>query len=174
MAAKKTVAPAAKEVKTIKNKTVPAPSSVRRLADYGEAKKKIVAKPIQKNAKVKVITVKEKKIPALKKSTAVKAAPVRKQASHGMLKKELIFAPAEVCFWVNNGHALQSLLDLREAFKTLTAEQYSYHSNKEKNDFSAWTLHILKDEKCAKDLLKAKTTKAALKVVEEHLKEYAV
>ena len=65
-------------------------------------------------------------------------------------------------------------LDLRDAFKTLSEEQYSYHANKQKNDFSSWVSAILKDEKCAKDLTKAKNMKDALKVVEKQLKEYEV
>ena len=122
--------------------------------------KKALSKPVPKSIKVKVFPAKEKKVASVK--------------GYDVPKKEIIIAPAEVCFWVNNGPALQSLLDLREAFKTLSADQYSYHANKDKNDFSTWTAHILKDEKCAKDLLKAKNMKVALKVVEQHLEEYAV
>jgi hypothetical protein len=103
-----------------------------------------------------------------KSKTKTKATKIKKG------KKEIIIAPAEVCFWVNNGPALQSLLDLREAFKTLSEEQYAYHANKEKNDFSAWVSAILKDEKCAKDMLKAKNMKAASKIVEKHLAGYAI
>jgi len=89
-------------------------------------------------------------------------------------KKELVFALGERCFWVDNGPALQSLLELRDAFATMNEDQFAHHVNDEKNDFSAWVLYILQDEKCAKDLLKAKDIKTALKVAEKHLKEYNV
>jgi hypothetical protein len=135
------------------------------------------AKIVKTVVKAKVSKQKEAKAPASKKMTpaVVAPAPAAKKPSAKKIKRELVFAPGEVCFWVYNGPALQSLLDLRVALKTMISkEQYEHHVNKEKNDFSQWVLHILKDEACAKDLLKAKTAKAALKVVEEHLKEYEV
>lgn len=116
--------------------------------------------------KKKIMPVKKTAVAVKKKAVFVKG---KKTA-----KKEIIIAPAEVCFWVWNGPALQSLLDLREAFKVLSDEQYSHHVNKEKNDFAAWVSAILKDEPCAKDLSKAKNMKGALKIVEKCLEGYAV
>jgi hypothetical protein len=127
-----------------------------------EKKKKIT--PVKKTAKSKIEI----------KPTKVKNGKVSSVKGYGVPKKEIIIAPADVCFWVNNGPALQSLLDLRSAFQTLTKEQYTYHANKQKNDFSAWVSAILKDEQCAKDLKKAKNMKDALAVVEKHLKNYSV
>ena len=114
---------------------------------------------IKKKTKVSSKKTTEEKI-------KTKSAKVKKR------KRDIIIAPAEVCFWVWNGPALQSLLDLRDAFKTLSKEQYLYHANKEKNDFSSWVSAILKDEPCAKDLMKAKNMKGALGAVEKHLAEY--
>ena len=119
-------------------------------------KKKSNAKKISKKL---IVLLPDKKTSAKKSSAS---------------KKELIIASADECFWVNDGPALQSLLGLREAFKTLTKAQFSYHLNKEKNDFSNWILFVLKDEKCSKDLLKAKNMKNALSVIEQHLKGYDI
>ncbi|MFA5831263.1 MAG: hypothetical protein WC878_05535 [Candidatus Paceibacterota bacterium] len=113
-------------------------------------------------------TAAKAKIPKQKDSAGT---PISKKTKE---KKELVFAPGERCFWVDNGPALQSLLELRDALATMNEDQFIHHVNDEKNDFSSWVLYILQDEKCAKDLLKAKNMKAALKVVEKHLKEYEV
>jgi hypothetical protein len=130
---------------------------------------------IQKKTKASPMKeAKKGKIVSIKKSVKAKKTKVASAKDYGAPKKEIIIAPADVCFWVNNGPALQSLLDLREAFKMLTKEQYTYHANKQKNDFSAWVSAIMKDEKCSKDLKKAKNMKVALGVVEECLKEYDV
>jgi hypothetical protein len=130
---------------------------------------------IQKKTKASPMKeAKKGKIVSIKKSAKVKKTKVASAKDYGAPKKEIIIAPADVCFWVNNGPALQSLLDLREAFKTLSVEQYTYHANKQKNDFSAWVFAILKDEQCAKDLKKAKNMKDALAVVQKYLKDYEV
>lgn len=121
-----------------------------------------------KHPATKTSAGKEKKVTKVKVQRYEEVKPA-------VSKKGLVFAPGEVCFWVHNGPALQSLLDLRTAFEGMINEnQYVYHVNEEKNDFSQWVLNVLNDESCSKDLLKAKEMKAALKVVEKHLKEYDI
>jgi len=164
MAIKKTPAPSSKSEKVKKEGT----KSTSQKTTVKKQKEPVKMTSLKKNAVI------AKQISASSKTAAKRDLSSRKNTS-GKIKKELVFAPGEVCFWVHDGPALQSLLDLRAAFQEIIREdQYAYHANKEKNDFSQWVLHILKDESCAKDLLKVKDMKAALKVVEKHLKEYDV
>jgi len=161
-------------VKVVAKKQVPTAKAEKAKVAIRPVKKPSV-KPVAKIIAPMKAKTTPGKVPAKISSAAVSAtAKVSSATGYGGPKKELIFAPAEVCFWVSNGPALQSLLDLRVAFKMLTEEQYSYHANKEKNDFASWVSAILKDEKCAKDLSKAKNMKAALKMVEKHLEGYAL
>lgn len=116
----------------------------------------------------------------IKKALAVKKKEVKKVISKilpskiktGGKKKPLIIVSGEMCFWVNNGPALSSMKDLRDALRAMNEEQFLYHTGMGRNDFSAWVLNALCDKKCADDLLKAKNKKTALSTVEKHLKTY--
>lgn len=108
-----------------------------------------------------------------KKKATVKTAPA-KPVKKGVKKKPLVVVSGESCFWINNGQALCSMKDLHEALHTMNEDQFLHHTGMGRNDFSAWTLDVLGDKKCASDLLKAATIKGALLVVEKHLKGYSV
>lgn len=120
---------------------------------------------------VKTTKTKIKKVEAKKKGIK-KVVPVKKIGAAGK-KKPLVMVSGESCFWVNNGPALQNMQDLRDALRTMSEDQFLYHTGMGRNDFSAWTLNVLGDKKCAADLLKAKNIKTALSAVEKHLKNYA-
>ena len=87
-----------------------------------------------------------------------------------MKKKELINADDANLFWVNGNGALRNLKELAESLKVMSDEAYSYHVNKEKNDFASWVKEVLQDSKLALDLKRAKTQAGALKKVEARLK----
>jgi len=87
-------------------------------------------------------------------------------------KKTLIVASPEICFWVNSGPILRSLTDLVEALKTMSDEQYSYHVNGDKNDFSKWVEDVIEDKTLAKALMKYKTRAGTLKAVSARLKDF--
>jgi hypothetical protein len=78
----------------------------------------------------------------------------------------------ELCFWVNNGPILSSLMDLRRALKEMSEEQFRHHVAKDKNDFAVWVGGVLCDERCSKQLHKVKNKEEALVVVEEAIKAY--
>ncbi len=83
--------------------------------------------------------------------------------------KYLSDAPAEQCFWVNDGHVLKNLSELANAFPQMNEDTYSYHANKEKNDFSKWVNDIIGDKKLANDLLSSKTKDSAVKKLNSRL-----
>lgn len=86
--------------------------------------------------------------------------------------KTLAVASPEICFWVNSGPIVKSLPDLVEALKTMSDEQYSYHVNDDKNDFSRWIEDVLEDKTLAKALVKYKTRTGTLKAVSARLKDF--
>ena len=83
--------------------------------------------------------------------------------------KYLSDAPAEQCFWANDGHVLKNLSELAGAFPQMSKDAYSYHANKEKNDFSKWINDIIGDKKLANDLLSSKTKDSAVKKLNSRL-----
>ncbi len=116
---------------------------------------------------------KVKKVAAKKKETkkpALQAASVKK----GSKKKPLVIVSGEMCFWVDNGPSLSSMKELYDALRAMSVEQYLHHTGMGRNDFSAWVSGALGDEKCAADLLKAKSMKSALSAVKKHLKAYSM
>jgi hypothetical protein len=76
---------------------------------------------------------------------------------------------ADKVFWVNNGGVLKNLDELAVALKEISLEQYAYHVNKEKNDFSSWVRDVVCDKTLADELAKAKTKAAALKAVKSRI-----
>lgn len=99
--------------------------------------------------------------------TKVKSKTIKKT-----IKKPLVVALPEICFWVNSGPVLRSLPDLALALKTMSDEQYSYHVNENKNDFSRWIEDVLEDKTLAKTLMKYKTRTGTLKAVSARLKDF--
>lgn len=85
--------------------------------------------------------------------------------------KPLTVAPPDQLFWVNNGPVLKDLRDLRDAFRTMTDEQYRFHAKRDGNDFAKWVSVVLHNEECAKQLKRATSRLLALEVVGECLAE---
>jgi len=77
--------------------------------------------------------------------------------------------PEENKFWCNNGSVLTNLQELETALKIMSNETFSYHANQERNDFSNWIKDIIKDERLANDLVKAKSKNNALKKLRNRL-----
>ncbi len=87
-------------------------------------------------------------------------------------KLSTVNAQNESCFWVNNGPVLKNLKDLKKSLLIMSKETFSYHVNKEKNDFAVWIKNVLQDEMLANKLAKIKTLKTMSKAVGEGLKKY--
>ena len=76
--------------------------------------------------------------------------------------KFLCNAPAEQCFWVNNGPVLKNVEELADAVQQMNDDTYFYHANREKNDFSSWIRDVFHDQKLANDLLSSKNKESAV------------
>jgi hypothetical protein len=77
-------------------------------------------------------------------------------------------------FWLHKGGPIKNVVELKKAFDSMTQEQFDFHFNKNKNDFSLWVHHVLKDEKCAENLTRATTRKGASRIMFKNLKRYDV
>jgi hypothetical protein len=77
--------------------------------------------------------------------------------------------PADKVFWVNNGGILKNMDELAVALKEISNEQYSYHVNAEKNDFSAWVKDVMGDKILANALARAKAKASALRIVKARI-----
>ena len=78
-------------------------------------------------------------------------------------------ASPEQSFWVNNGHVLKNLNELADLIPQMNDGAYSYHANKDKNDFSKWINDIIGDKKLANDLLSSKSRDSAAKKLNSRL-----
>lgn len=73
--------------------------------------------------------------------------------------------PEQCPFFVCDGGVLRSMEELSAALRRMDSGTYSFHANKEKNDFSNWVRDIIGDEKLAKDLEKSRNKTSAAKKV---------
>jgi len=87
-------------------------------------------------------------------------------------KLTIVNAEDKSCFWINNGPVLKNLKDLKKSLLIMSKETFSYHVNKEKNDFAVWVKNTLQDETLSNKLAKIKTLKTMSKAIEERLKKY--
>lgn len=73
------------------------------------------------------------------------------------------------CFWVNDGHVLKNMEELTSALEDMNEDIYTYHANKDKNDFSKWVSEVIGDNKLANDLLSSRSKESAVKKVKARL-----
>jgi len=76
----------------------------------------------------------------------------------------------ENCFWCCDGKIMKNLYELESGLKKMNVKTFSYHTNKEKNDFSRWVEEIVGDKKLATDLKKCKDKKSASSKVAGRIK----
>lgn len=85
-------------------------------------------------------------------------------------KKSFIEASDDNCFWVCDGKVLRNLYDLSIALEEMSDDSYGYHANLEKNDFSNWVKHVLKESKLASSLRRTKSRLEASNLVKRRLR----
>ncbi len=90
-------------------------------------------------------------------------------ASKEEASKYLCDVAPEKCFWVNNGPILKNVEELASALEGINEDIYSYHANKDKNDFSKWIGEAIGDTKLANDLLSSRDRKSAIKKIRVRL-----
>jgi len=110
-----------------------------------------------------IIMPKNKK-PTTKATKSTAGAPAITRAK---AEKSLAKAPEDRVFWSNDGRILTDMKDLMDALANMSDQNYAYHSNAVKKDFSNWVRIILEDEKLAEDLEKVTNREQAAKVVQE-------
>jgi len=111
-----------------------------------------------KTARVKVAV---KKAPA-KKTTTKKSAKV---ASPAVGCACIVTCAPEQAFWINRGPVVDSIAQLKEALRTMTEDQFAYHTRREGNDFARWVRECLADAERAARLERATTKAAAVKAL---------
>ena len=71
-------------------------------------------------------------------------------------------APEDKIFWVNDGRVLRNLKELSQELGDIEDETFSFHVNKDKNDFKNWIKDVIGDKKLAKDIVKTRKKKIML------------
>ncbi|MBP9760155.1 MAG: hypothetical protein KBD24_02180 [Candidatus Pacebacteria bacterium] len=129
--------------------------------------------PTTKKTVVPKVVVQKKVAPKM----VAKVAPVMKKAikkTVGVTKKvapkKMVCACTTCCtpeeaFWVNNGPIIESIVQLKQAFLSMSDEQYAYHTMREGNDFARWIRECLHDTERANRLAEAKTKSAAIRAL---------
>jgi hypothetical protein len=98
----------------------------------------------------------------VKGNSEVKQKKVRKSTSK---KFDTKMASPDKCFWVHNGPICRDIPDLYNAVKTMSDEQFAYHSKRGGNDFANWVRDVIGDSVCAVKIAKAKTRAGMLRVL---------
>ncbi len=112
---------------------------------------------------------------ATKKTGGTKAAKATpKKGTKGKGKRVLATAKGEQCFWTTDGSILANLVELRDALKTMSADVFAHHVNKQKNDFADWIEHVLGDRELAVEFRKSKKSNTARTVVVSRLRIYDI
>jgi hypothetical protein len=96
--------------------------------------------------------------------SAVKQKKVRKSTSKKSGTKMATVSP-DKCFWVNNGPICKNLPDLYNAAKTMSDEQFAYHTKRNGNDFANWVRDVIGDSLCAVKIAKVKTRAGMLRAL---------
>ena len=65
-------------------------------------------------------------------------------------------------FYFNSGEVASSVSDLANVLKNISDETFSYHCNKEKNDFYNWIMDGLENPDLAKKIKKIKSRKGLI------------
>lgn len=127
---------------------------------------KTSSSPSKSTAKKTTVKKVAKKVTATKK-------PVAKKATEGK-KVPLVCAPQAEQFWMSDGQILADLVALADSFAAMDELLFSFHANKERNDFADWVEAVLGDKTCANSLRKADSPKKAHGVVVRRLRSYHV
>ncbi|RMD67131.1 hypothetical protein D6817_02405 [Candidatus Pacearchaeota archaeon] len=88
-----------------------------------------------------------------------------------LAKQFLSNCAPEHCFWCRDGRILCNLRELAEALESMSGETFSYHANKEKNDFAKWVEDIFHDSALASELRRARKASGAARRVKARIAE---
>ena len=108
------------------------------------------------------------------KPQTTKVVSPKKTAKSKSDLPSLVYAPNGQEFWVNSGPVLRNLKELANYLEVIDVARYNFHTKNGSNDFANWVKHVLKDDKAAQAINKAKTISATLTAVNKSLKGYKI
>jgi hypothetical protein len=85
------------------------------------------------------------------------------------MRKLLSDVPEQYVFWCHDGNVLHNMRELAEELTIMSAGDYAFHANTERNDFATWVKDIIKDETLAKNLRKAINQEQAASIVSSRI-----
>lgn len=71
----------------------------------------------------------------------------------------------EFYFWICDGRVIKDVKDLTQAMRNMREDVFNFHVTEYKNEFSDWIRSIVKDEKLADEISRAKTSEEAYAVL---------
>ncbi len=78
-------------------------------------------------------------------------------------------ASVEHYFYLNNGTPLKNLAELIDQLVSMDQELFSYHVNKDKNDFANWIRDEFGNKELARRIKMARSPKGILKAISKYL-----
>lgn len=90
-----------------------------------------------------------------------------------IIKKKIFGeAPKEHHFILADGRKIKNIMQMADAFETMSEEIFRHHANEMKNDFSTWVKDIFYDHSLAEDISRAKNKlEAQVAVLRRIIKE---
>jgi phage anti-repressor protein len=89
----------------------------------------------------------------VKKINVPKSKKVPIQSKNSKKKSKISTKKTKKQFYLVDGRALSSLLDLADAFHDMPNEVFTYHVSDDKNDFSSWIRDVYNEIELAESLL---------------------
>jgi hypothetical protein len=79
--------------------------------------------------------------------------------------------PEDKVFWMNDGIVLRNLHDLSTVLADMGDDTFSYHVNKDKNDFKNWILDVVGDKKLAMSISRIKKRRIMLNRINKRVEQ---
>ena len=79
--------------------------------------------------------------------------------------------PNDKFFWVCDGQIIRNLNGLVTSLGKMNNGTFTYHVNKEKNDFSTWVKEVIGDNTLARELKKRKSKASTIKTIKERIRK---
>ena len=79
--------------------------------------------------------------------------------------------PEKHVFWLRSGRHIRNLNELVKELHHMDKATFHHHVTPERNDFSNWILHVIKDKQLAARVRASHDKQITGKIVEEHLQE---
>lgn len=100
----------------------------------------------------------------------IKAVRIMRASKKGA-EKILSNVPDEKAFYVNDGKVLRNIRDLPGALVDMAENTYSFHVNKEKNDFRNWIDEVVGDKKLARELSRTRSKDVFLRKLDRRINQ---